>query len=265
MHKRASKVSIERHPLAEAKTGYFLVSSEESDGRVATVATGFCAVPQHYFGLARGLAEQGYDVVIPDITKPLPGEDPTQTVAYKCNRIRMALEDLGSQRTIDEFRALGHSFGGAVQAGLIHDSPFELVAIDFINSIGISKLDESAINILWEMVGIYFHEGLEVARHPSHFIGANALRAEIAVVTDVTNRRHELHEIRQIDALLQPFILAAAKKGIKTRFFISPKDHVVDPRPTIEAIGRDAVIIHKNANHYAVNAHGPHVAKLIAA
>ncbi len=252
--------------MADGQTGYFLVKSAEADGRVYSLATGFVAVPHHYFGLADELARAGWTVIIPEITAPLAGEDPTKTIAYKCDRLRMGLEDLGLSMTIEGFRSGGHSLGGVCQAGLIEDAPYELMGMDFINTSGFGEIDNIALMALKQMIGCQLHEVKTLLWHPSHFVSPEAIRAELGVLLDKDNRRHELNEMGQLSHYLPRYVALAKSLEIPIRFLISLHDNVVRPRATIEALGKENVVsIHPSADHFAPNTHGPRVARLLNA
>ena len=250
--------------MADGRTGYFLVKSADADGRVYSLATGFVAVPHHYFGLADELARAGWTVVIPEITSPLPGEDPSKTIAYKCDRLRMGLEDLGLSMTIEEFQSGGHSLGGVCQAGLLEDAPYELAGMDFMNTAGFGEVDNIALMVLKQIIGCQLHEVTTLLRHPSHFVSFDALRAELKILLDKDNRRHELNEIGELSHYLPRYVALAKSLGVPTRFLISLQDNVVRPGPTIEALGEENVVsIHPGADHFAPNTHGRRVARLL--
>lgn len=266
MKKLLVPINREKFPLAGGEGGYFVVNSPAADGRVINVAGGFCSVPYRYFKMADELACLGWTVVIPDLSRPLQGENPETPVVNKCNRIRMALEDLGTRLPIEGFRSAGHSYGGPAEAGLIDDAPYELHGLDFINALGHGKMDDSAVEALKQAVGFCLHEGKSIVTAPLDFMGLKALRAHVSVLADRTNRRHELQEIRAMDDFIVPYVERAKKAGVPVRFFVSVHDHVVRPGPTIEAVGASNVFsIHENANHFAPNTHGRHVAHLLTA
>lgn len=250
--------------MADGRTGYFRIKSEEADGRVYSIATGFIAVPHHYFGLADELARAGWTVIIPEITKPLPDEDPTETIAYKCDRLRTALEHLGQTfMTIEEFRSGGHSFGGVCQADLIRDAPYKLSGMDFMNTAGFGEVDNLAIMALKQLIGCQLHEVMNLLKRPKHLLGFKALWAEAAVLLDKKNRDHELNEIKGLSHYLPPYVALARELEIPTRFLVSLQDNVVRPGATIEALGEENVVSHPKLDHFAPNTHAHRVAKLL--
>ena len=252
--------------MADGQTGYFLVKSSEADGRVYSIATGFMAVPHHYLGLADEMARAGWTVVIPEITTPLPDEDPTKTVAYKCDRLRMGLEDLGIRMTVEEFQSGGHSLGGVCQADLMKDAPYKLAGMDFMNTAGFGEVDNMALMALKQIIGCQLHEVPTLLRHPSHFVSIDALKAEAAVLLDKDNRRHELNEMKGLSNYLPVYVELAKSLSIPLRFLVSLHDNVVRPGPTIEAVGINNVVsIHPKADHFAPNTHGTRVAHLLNA
>jgi hypothetical protein len=127
---------------------------------------------------------------------------------------------------------------------------------------------EDAARFRGQAVQAYTNEILGITRHAHlrRYLGFNALKKELGVMRAAKHRISDLRGIVSVTPHRMVELINALKARVVVDAQVAPRDHFVDPGPTIELLGRDNVVdIHPKANHLAPCTYGGHVARLAMA